>query len=262
MSRSKKEKARADELSRRKRLIDSSKEVIFQRGTGPRTEGFAEAFRHLQRRYASGDDRTYVIVMSAFLDECARQVLEEICVTPQAAEKLLNPMNGALGAAGARLDAMDAFGLLRSELAAFLRKINHIRNKFAHHFDVESLEDFADLCNDLEPPNSWYKSSSQKIEPTAARELFERAVAWGADILAKSLQYAWKSEAPRIDILAMNADGRRLVHERHLHEIKRTFELDPRALNEPYLAVAEPVQSDAPHPRSAPAPPGAEDSRS
>ena len=125
--------------------------------------------------YGEASDRAVAIVGPAFLDGLLSDILVEFMVDDEReVNKLLQP-DGPLGTYGSRVTACYCLGLIGEIVAADLRLVGKIRNRFAH--DLRA--DFADLkisqwCRALQ----WHKESLMADPPLHAtdRDLFQVGV--------------------------------------------------------------------------------------
>ena len=102
-----------------------------------------EAERHVERfelllefarrfDYGEDSDRAVAIIGPTFLDALLRDILIEFMVDdPKEVTKLLQP-DGPLGTYGSRVTACYCLGLIGKIIAADLRLVAKVRNRFAH----------------------------------------------------------------------------------------------------------------------------------
>jgi DNA-binding MltR family transcriptional regulator len=125
-------------------------------------------------RYDEPNDRAIAIMGAAFLDRLLGEMLTNFFVDDEKeANRLLAPER-PLGPFGARITACYCLGLIGETIAADLRLVAKIRNRFAHDIQV----DFADSrikswCVAL----NWHRySMGQPPEDATTRDLFQVGV--------------------------------------------------------------------------------------
>jgi len=157
---------------------------------GPKNFGVplspAEAERHLRRNellfdfaslfdYNNPSDRAIAVVGPAFLDMLLSDILREFLVDdPKEVEKLLQP-EGPLGTLGSRVTACYCLGLIGPVIAADLRLVGKIRNRFAHELQTTfSDQRISQWCKSLQ----WHRHalSHDPRRDATDRDLFQVGV--------------------------------------------------------------------------------------
>jgi DNA-binding MltR family transcriptional regulator len=125
--------------------------------------------------YGEASDRAAAIVGPAFLDVLLYDILVEFMVEDEReVNKLLQP-DGPLGTYGSRVTVCYCIGLIGGIVAADLRLVGKIRNRFAHDLRASfSDSKISQWCKALQ----WHKESLMADPPLNAtdRDLFQVGV--------------------------------------------------------------------------------------
>ncbi|MGN7354426.1 hypothetical protein ACTHPJ_24085 [Paenibacillus amylolyticus] len=115
-------------------------------------------------------DRGCVLLATAYLDECLKQLLEANTVDDKGVFENLSSGTGGLATFSSRIDLSYLLGLISPETRRHLTIIRKIRNEFAHTMEFISLEteSVANRCRCLRT-DDFYNV------PDKARETFIRA---------------------------------------------------------------------------------------
>ncbi len=115
-------------------------------------EVMAAGYRAIIEEIEAQTDRGAAIIGAALVDDVlARAILGKFIPLSSSKKKALFGGSGPLGTYEAKIDLAYALGLLTDVMAADLKLIGTIRNKFAHRpTAIEfSGKDIADLCSNL-----------------------------------------------------------------------------------------------------------------
>ena len=107
-----------------------------------REEAFSRLNR-LQRLLHKEDDRSVVLLTSAYLEDLLGRLLAAFMLDVKAARDLLEGFNAPLGTFASRIQAAHAMGLVTDVQHADLELLRKARNAMAHSWEKVSLEDAA-----------------------------------------------------------------------------------------------------------------------
>jgi len=117
-----------------------------------------------QKRYKGESDRAVAILAAVYLENCLEEYLRLRLVEGAGLERLFNPL-GPLGGFSAKIELAFAVGLLPVSVRDDLRRINKVRNLFAHKLDPQTFDspDIKALCDQF-----WieFKDGTKKRFPT------------------------------------------------------------------------------------------------
>jgi hypothetical protein len=93
------------------------------------------------QKFVEADDRSCVILVAAYLDNCTHELLIKVAKDPKPLiEKLLGDSQ-PLGSFSSRIDLLRSFGWISEVTHKDLHLIRNIRNKFAHDLRLHSFSD-------------------------------------------------------------------------------------------------------------------------
>jgi DNA-binding MltR family transcriptional regulator len=130
-------------------------EMILTMGTKiPTIENLSEQSTMLLKSMYSEPDMACVLIGTGYLDQALASLLQRFFVNSNIADKMLNPIGGALGTFQSRADISYCLGLIPKSLYKNLCTLGEIRNKFAHSYLALSLDDpeIAELVRSLTFP--------------------------------------------------------------------------------------------------------------
>ncbi len=128
----------------------------------------------------TSSDRVLIITMVALFESRLKDILRAYFIDDEdnTAERILNPMGGAISSFTVMLDTIYLVGLLSNKARKVLKSMAHLRNIFAHHHDIRNFEDFSSSKHN-ETINKFRKkckkfitSSNQDVEQIDPRDLF------------------------------------------------------------------------------------------
>ena len=144
-------------------------------------------YKELQKE----SDRGCVLLASAYLDECLKELLEANTIEDKEAFINLSSGSGGLATFSSRIDLSYLLGLISHETRRHLNIIRRIRNEFAHTMEIISFEtqSVSNRCRNL-------RTDDFVNVPDEARKIFIRA-AWGiAGTLIGVTESSIKPKAP------------------------------------------------------------------
>lgn len=107
-----------------------------------------------REKYEKADDRSCVILFTAYLDNCVTAALLANVVHPSECEKRLLSETAPLGSLSARIDLLRVLGLIDEASYRDLHFIRKIRNQFAHEMRVDAFaeEQVKSWCAEFQLP--------------------------------------------------------------------------------------------------------------
>ena len=119
-----------------------------------------EDFRKFRKALEGESRRGWILGAHSYLDELLKRVLEAMLEECQSTKALLDGPLAPIGSFGARLRLAHALGLLTDRAFSDLKTMTKIRNKFAHDYRTNHMDDH--ITHRMESLHYPYEDNEQR----------------------------------------------------------------------------------------------------